>query len=195
MKIYLIFKKSMLFSSLLLLTSCYSTSYIYKGNIHQEAVGKSKNEILRSYGVPDRTTDDGANGTVLVYEKFTETTVTNVGASSYGRSSTLGGAIYGNGGIIGGSETRSRSYYSMNGISQTSTDKTYCYLFLNPNNIVYDFKTNYGGLYDSKRCFDKLLTWTLVGMSAVWIVPAIVTVPLAISHQKKAKRNGNICKY
>ena len=177
-----------------LLTSCYSTYYTYKGNVHQQAIGQNKNQILRAYGVPDNTTDDGAGGSILVYEKYTQTTTTNINSGSYGRSSTVGGAIYGNGGIIGGSQTRAGSISSTNGISQTSTSKTFCYLFLNRNNIVYDFKANYGAQYDFNRCFDKTLTWVGVGTSCLLLYPALVTVPWAIIAQKKANKNGLICK-
>jgi hypothetical protein len=178
-----------------LLTSCYSTYYTYKGNVHQQAIGQNKNQILRTYGVPDNTTDDGAGGSILVYERYTQTTTTNINSGSYGRSSTVGGAIYGNGGIIGGSQTQAGSISSTNGISQTSTSKTYCYLFLNNKNIVYDFKTNYGAQYDENRCFNKTTTWVNVIVYSIFIPPVIVAaVPLAIIAQKKAKKNGLICK-
>ena len=184
----------LIFIGLTLLTSCYSTYYTYKGNVHQQSIGQNKNQILRTYGVPDNTTDDGAGGSVLVYEKYTQTTTTNVNSGSYGRSSTLAGAIYGNGGIIGGSQTQAGSITSTNGISQTSTSKTFCYLFLDTNNIVYDFKTNYGAQYDRNRCFNGTLTLLGVGVSCALIYPAVVTVPWAIIAHRKAKKNGLICK-
>jgi len=52
-------------------------------------MGHNKNEILRTYGVPDRITDDGAGGSILVYEKYTQTTITNASFGTYGRSSTV----------------------------------------------------------------------------------------------------------
>ncbi len=183
-----------LISFLTLLTSCYSSYYTYKGNVHQQAIGQNKNQILRTYGVPDNTTDDGAGGSILVYEKYTQTTTTNINSGSYSRSSTAAGAIYGNGGIIGGSQTQAGSISSTSGISQTSTSKTFCYLYLDKNNIVYDFKTNYGAQYDYHRCFNKTLTWVSVGTSCLLIYPAFVTVPWAIIAQKKAKKKGLICK-
>jgi len=176
------------------MSSCYSRYYTYKGNIHQEAVGKSKNDILRSYGPPERSQDDGAGGTIMIYEKFTQTTITNAGAATYGRSATEGGVVYGNGGIIGGSQTQSGSISSMNGISQTSTDKSYCYLFLNQNNQVYDFKTNYGAQYSFNKCFQPVTTWLGVGMSCLLIYPAIVTIPWATVAHIQAKKKGIMCK-
>jgi hypothetical protein len=59
---------------------------------------------------------------------------------------------------------------------------------------VYDFKTNYGAQYEFNRCFNKTTTWVGVGISCLFLYPAIVTVPWAIIAQKKAKKNGIICK-
>lgn len=52
-------------------------------------MGHNKNEILRTYGVPDRITDDGAGGSILVYEKYTQTTITNASSGTYGRYSNV----------------------------------------------------------------------------------------------------------
>jgi hypothetical protein len=176
------------------MTSCYSTYYVYKGNVHQQSIGKTKNEILRSYGVPDKTTDDGAGGEVLAYEKYFQTTITNSGAATLGNSSTFGNAVYGNGGIIGGSQTIGSSYTSIRGTSRTSIDKTYCYIYLNPNKVVYDFKTNTGGLYDSKKCFDVRKSYALVGISFIVYPVIVISLPWAIIAHVKAKKKGNICK-
>lgn len=179
------------------LTSCYSTysSQTYKGNVHQEAIGKSKNEILRSYGIPDRTTDDGQGGTVLIYEKVTQTTVVNTGGVNYSQSQSVGGAIYNSQGVLGASQTQSGSVSQGYGYSQTSQNKTFCNLFLDEKNNVYDFKSNYGALFDTKyyRCFNKTNTWLLVGASVITIYGPIVTVPAAIIAQRKAKKKGEIC--
>jgi hypothetical protein len=175
-------------------SSCYSTYSSYKGNVHQQAIGKTKNEIMRSYGPPDQTQDDGAGGTIMMYEKFTQTTVTNGSSASYGRSSVVGGSIYGNNGVLSGADAVSGSVSSMSGVSQTSVDKTFCYLFLNKSNIVYDFKTNYGAQFEYNRCFDKTKTWLGVAASCFLVYPALVTIPWAIVAQGKAKKAGNICK-
>jgi hypothetical protein len=182
----------LLFTSLM--TSCYSTYHVYKGNVHQQSIGKTKNEILRSYGVPDKTTDDGAGGEVLAYEKYFQTTITNSGAATLGNSSTVGSAVYGNAGIIGGSQTLGSSYTSIRSTSHTSIDKTYCYLYLNPSKIVYDFKTNTGGIYDSKKCFDVRKSYTFVGISFLVYPVFVVSLPWTIIAHVKAKKKGNICK-
>ena len=182
---------------ILTLSSCYSTysTTTYRGNAHQEALGKTKNEILRSYGVPDKTIDDGQGGTVLIYEKITQTTVVNTGGVNYGQSQSVAGAVYNSQGLIGASQTQSGSISQGYGYSQTSQNKVFCNLFLDQNNRVYDFKSNYGALFDTKyyRCFNKTNTWLLVGASAVTIYGPIVTVPTAILLQRRAKKRGEIC--
>lgn len=176
-----------------LLTSCYTRYYTYEGNVHQKSIGKTKNEILRLYGMPNQITNDGNGGSVLVYEKYTQTTVSNIGNTSYAGSTTYGGVVYNNNSILGGSRTNSMGVSSTRGISQTSTNKTYCNLFLNSDNIVYDFKTNYGEMYVTNRCFDRTLTWIGVGTSCLLLYPALVTIPWAIIAQKNAKKKGLIC--
>ncbi|MBK9460690.1 MAG: hypothetical protein IPN94_14995 [Sphingobacteriales bacterium] len=52
--------------SAILFQSCYTTRYTYVGNVLDDAIGKDKNQILRIYGVPDRTMDDGKGGTLLI---------------------------------------------------------------------------------------------------------------------------------
>ena len=173
------------------LTSCYTITYPYIGNVHQSAIGKTKNEVLRSYGVSDRIEDDGAGGSVLVYEKYTLTTFTNSNSSNYGR----GVGVYNTNGII----ARSNSITTTSGISQTSTSKEYCYLFVNKENLVYDFKSNTGAIYDynnPNKCFNKRKTWFGVGLSCMFVIfPPVflVTVPLALVKQKQAKKKGIIC--
>jgi len=176
------------------MTSCYSTYGVYRGNEHEQAIGKSKNEILRSYGIPNQITSDGAGGEVLVYENYIQTTVTNSRSASESASKTAVRGVYGKGGIIIGSQTYGGTVSSSSSISQTSMEKTYCYLYLNTNNKVYDFKTNYGAKYDYYRCFNKKLTWIGVGVSCLALWPPIITVPWAIIAQKKAKEKGIICK-
>lgn len=176
------------------LSSCYTYKTSFVGNIHQNAIGKSKNEILRTYGVPERITDDGANGSVLVYEQQSQTTISNAGGYSYGRSASVGGAIYNNGGMIGAQQTRSGQVSAMSGVSQTFNNKTFCYLYLNPEGIVYDFKSNYGAQFQDYRCFSKVKTWLFVGLTCVGVYPAVISIPVAIILQRKAKKNGEICK-
>jgi hypothetical protein len=177
-----------------LLSSCYSVYPVYKGNVHQSAISQTKNQILRTYGVPGRTSDDGLGGTILVYERSTMTTISNSNSAAYGRSASVGAAVYGSNGVIGASQTQAGAISLTNGISQTSLFTEYCYLFLNKDNVVYDFKTNYGALYDYRKCYDKVSTWTCVGLSCFLVYPAVVSVPWAILAQRNAKKKGEICK-
>ena len=175
-------------------TSCYTTYSTYKGNIHESTIGKTKNEILRSYGIPEKTEDDGAGGSVLVFEKITQTTITNSNTQTYDRSRSNGSAVYGNKGIIQVNQKQGGQISNTDVITQTTTNKDYCYIFLDPQNVVYDFKSNYGAQYDYNKCFNKTLTWFGVGVSCLLVYPPIVTVPWAIISYQKAKKNDNFCK-
>jgi hypothetical protein len=179
---------------LLLLTSCYATKYTYSGNIHEQSIGKTKNEILREYGVPDKTDDDGAGGKIMIYEKITQVTTTNAGASSYERGSAYGGVIYGNGYGAGGVESRSGQVSSMNATTQSTTNKQFVNIFLNKNDVAYDYRSNYGAKFNMSRCFSPKLTWSSVAISAIVWPALFVTVPLAIIKHVKAKKNNEICK-
>jgi hypothetical protein len=176
------------------MTSCYSVTKTYEGNTHEQALGKTKNEILRSYGIPDRTTDDGAGGTVLIFEQFKQTTVTNSSTQTMDRSRTNASTVFGKKGVLQLNDTQGGQISNTNAVSETTTTKDYCYLFLDPENVVYDFKTNYGAIYKTNRCFDKFQTWLWVGVSCIFVYPPIITVPIAIISQTKAKRKGELCK-
>jgi hypothetical protein len=185
---------TLLLISLLSLSSCFTTGYTYSGNVFQKCIGMSKNEIVRTYGAPDRILDDGAGGSILVYEQLSQTTISAANGASYGRSSTVGAAVYGNGGIIGASETRAGQVSSMNGISHTIINKRFLNMFINSQNTVYDFKSNYGALYNTSRCYDRKTTTMWVVMGAIFFSPSlIVTIPLTNSKRHKAERNGEIC--
>lgn len=177
----------------LLMTSCYSTYSVYTGNVHQQAIGKTKNEILKSYGVPNQVISDAAGGEVLVYENYTQTTITGSNSYSEDRSLSNGGVTYRRNGAVIQSESNGRATSSTRTVSQTSIDKTYCNIFINEKGVVYETKANYGDEYEYYLCFDRYKTWLLVGVSCLPILPAIVTVPWAIIAQKKAKKNGEIC--
>ncbi len=183
-----------LFVLLIISTSCYTTYSTYKGNVHENTIGKTKNEILRSYGIPEKTEDDGAGGSVMVFEKITQTTITNSSTQTLDRSRSNGSVVYGNKGIIQANQNQGGQVSNTDVITQTTTNKDYCYIFLDPENVVYDFKSNYGAQYDYDKCFNKSLTWVSVGVSCLFVYPAIVTVPWAIISYQKAKNKDKICK-
>jgi len=189
------FKTLIALLTLTSITSCYSTFYTYTGNSHSTYVGKTKNEILRTYGMPDKTSDDGNGGTILAYEKQTLTTISNNTTNAYAASKTLGAAVYNNSGIVAATSGRYGYSESSNGISETTINKTYCYFYINKDNVAYDFKSNYGAQYKHGTCYDVTKTWSSVVLGAIVFFPsAIVTVPIAITSKKKAIRKGyQIC--
>ena len=185
----------LLFFTLFSLFSCYTTHYTYVGNSFQKCIGQSKNEIVRTIGAPDRIQDDGAGGSILIYEQQMLTTFSTANSASYGRSTTVGAAVYGNGGIIGASDTRAGQVSSMNGLSQSIISKTYVNLFINSQNVVYDFKSNYGALYNVSRCYDikankKIkLIWGII-----WFPSLLFSIPIANHKRHLAEKNGELCK-
>jgi hypothetical protein len=172
----------------LYLTSCYTTAYTYNGNVLDNVIGSNKNEILRTLGVPERSMDDGKGGTILIYEQFSQTTISNANIRSYAKGSTSGLLIYGYGSARGVSSTQARQTTYASSYSETTNSKSYRNIFLNQNNIAYDFQTNFGAKYNSYRCLDKTKTW----LCAACFLP-VVSVPVAIISINKAKKNGEIC--
>lgn len=161
---FIIFLLVTLFS----LSSCYTTRHTYSGNIHEQCIGKSKNEILRIYGTPERIQDDGAGGSILVYEQLIITTFSIAIADDYDSSAIVGVDIYNMGGKIDACLTGAVQGSSMNEINQTSINKPNCKIFVNAHNVVYDFKSNYGALYKTTKKLKKTLTCvTVVGSCMV----------------------------
>lgn len=184
-------KNTLMILSVIILSSCYSTKPVYTGNVHSRSLGKTKNQILRTYGLPQRTESDGANGSVLVYENSVETTVTNVGSVSRLNGGTNAGAVYGRNGILGASRTQANVIGNTNAVTRRSVNVQYCYLFLDSQLKVYDFKSNYGAEYnDYERCFDNVATTNLCVLSVGTLVLWPVVIPWAIIAKKKAKKNG-----
>ena len=57
------------------MTSCYVTNYVpLQDDYNQAYKGHSANEIITQYGAPDRQTDDGAGGRILIYEESSSMT-------------------------------------------------------------------------------------------------------------------------
>ena len=172
----------------LFLSSCYVTKYTYSGNVLDDAIGKDKNQILRTHGVPDRTMDDGKAGTILIYENFTQTTISHLNSNTYGQGSAAGAILYGSNGMLGVSSTSGRQSTYASKSSQTFNTKYYQNIYLNSNNIAYDFQTNIGGTYDSHRCLSKGLTWGV----CIWILMPFAPA-VAIPVINSAKKKGKIC--
>ena len=186
--------KSLLIALSFFTTSCYTTRYTFSGNVHQQRIGQSKNNLLRDYGAPDRVTEDGAGGQILVYENFGQFTSTSASAASYGRSATSGAAIYGNGAVVAASQGSNAQYATGNSLSRTVQTKEYANFFVNNQNMVYDVKANTGDKFSTSRCFNPGKTWLATAASGLLIWPLIITVPVAAVCNIKAKKNGTICK-
>ncbi len=140
------------------LNSCMTRKKVYTGkNIHQKAIGKTKNEILRTYGVPDRVIDDGLDGTVLIFEKKYFTT-TSKSSSRY--SDVL--------------EENSVTDYS-----KTTEEKEYLYLFLDKNNVVYDYKSNYGDDYYVEKKLNKTMTVIVILPTLFPIIMLLLSATLS----------------
>lgn len=158
------------------MTSCYTYVKVPTGkSIHEQAIGKNKNQILRLYGVPDRKDSDGADGEIFIYEKASINTTTNAGDYSNG---LLYGMNYGLGQI---SSSHSSSHLSSS--TSTTIDKSFLNLYFNKNGIVYDYKSNYGYLYRTEKRLNKK---TVIGVSTVFgsllFLAGIVGLLLGISN-------------
>lgn len=181
----------------LLFGSCsplqYSSYFTYEGNEHASALGKSKNELLRTYGVPDQTVDDdGAGGYIMCWEKVSVNTKSGATSSAYGTYSA--GAVYNSNGLV--SSGQSAAVSSAYGTSSTTVDKDFVYLYMNGDNVCYDFKTNIGAIYSKHYCLDKGTTiFNAVGFSILTVgLAAPIQIPWAIIGINRAKKNGQLCK-
>ncbi|MDW8393418.1 MAG: hypothetical protein RMK52_04145 [Chitinophagales bacterium] len=168
--------------------SCYTTKYFYVGHELDAVIGMDKNQILRTYGVPDRTMDDGKGGSILIYENFTLTTISAASAYGLGQYNKQDDVIFSYGGVHAISSLNSSSLVNAMGVSHTVRNKWYRNIFLDTANIAYEYQTNFGGKYDSYKCLDKGLTW-LCSFAFLGILSPIVAVPVIIS----AKKKGKIC--
>jgi hypothetical protein len=176
--------------SALVCTSCISTKQAYTGNIHQQDIGKSKNDILRTYGAPDRVIPDGQSGEMLIYENVTEVTNSSFNSAAYGASSSSGHGVYGNGlyagrvyssaGIVSRGEAKTEKY----------NNKEFLNLFLDDKGEVYDYKTNVGSQYSYTDCLNKPLSLFVIIYYGIVFPPS-----LAISLPKyfKRKKEFPIC--
>jgi hypothetical protein len=182
----------------LLLTSCYSTRQFTAstGNIHDQSIGKSKNQILRLYGVPDKTEDDGVGGKIFIYEELTQVSTNKSNASTFGNSNGAGALVYDRYGIVGATESRNSQVANSKSITKTFIDKKYLNVFINKNDTAYDFRSNYGAYSNSNssRCLNKSKTWLFAGITSVILWPtAIIAIPAAIITIHRAKKRNEIC--
>lgn len=177
-----------IFLAALSLQSCYVTRYTYVGNVLDDIIGMNKNQILRSIGVPERTMDDGKGGEILIYEKFSQTTISQASSYGQGKATKNTNVAFGYNSIYGNSNTRTSAQVKSYGYSKTFTNKTFRNIYLNSNGIVYDFQTNFGGKYDKDRCLSKGMTW-LTSICFLNILSPLVAIPVI----RSAKKKGRTC--
>ncbi len=111
--------KSVAFLTLLCMTSCYTYTYTTVDptlELQEAWVGKTYNEIVRTYGAPNRTTPDGTGGSILIYEKTTALTE----------------AGYTNVNVLSGKGTPA---------TRTTTSTSSIQFFVDANNSCYDART------------------------------------------------------
>lgn len=118
------------------MTSCSSLFYTYTQvpvgkSIHEKFINKNKNEVLKKYGLPDKTVSDEAGGQVFVYEE------------KYINSTTK--------------STRQYNNTSAYGLEKTTTgvDKKFVNFFFNKSGKVYYYRSNYGEIYRTDKKFKK----------------------------------------
>lgn len=100
------------------LTSCHTYYRVSAADTYNKLyVGKSYNEIVTKLGAPDRTSPDGNNGTILIYEEFTHKTIATASNINY----------------------YNKTYTPS---SHTTTSTTYVHVYVDKNNVCYGVKTN-----------------------------------------------------
>lgn len=101
-----------------LMSSCYVTTLVpLQDDYNQAYKGQTSNEIITQFGAPDRQTDDGAGGRILVYEETEFRTVaTAENVNYFTRTYTPG--------------------------SRTTSNTAYIQFYINQNGVCYGVKTN-----------------------------------------------------
>ena len=103
--------------SLLAISSCgVLRNYPLEQEYNEIWKGKTYNEIVMSFGAPDRVESDGNGGKILVYEEFDTTTTTDVDTH------------FGN--------------FDPDYTTKVRTSKTYTHFFISSDNSCYHVKSN-----------------------------------------------------
>lgn len=168
---------------LLSLNSCWEKRYFlnnskreYLGNPYKEMQGKTKNQILQAMSAPDRITEDGMGGEIMVYENF-ETVTTSSGYSSSSSSSASGAVAgydrYGRPAAVGVSQTSGNSGYNSQTVTQNQ--KSYVNFFVDKNGVCYKVNTNIGDRYTDaptecyKTANSSVLWWLMPPFTPIGI--------------------------
>lgn len=103
--------------SLFAISSCgVLKNYPLEQEYNEVWKGKSHNEVVISFGAPDRVESDGNGGKILVYEQFSTTTTTDVDTH------------FGN--------------FDPDYTTKVRTSKSYTHFFINSDNSCYHVKSN-----------------------------------------------------
>ena len=103
--------------SLFAISSCgVLRNYPLEQEYNEVWKGKTYNEIVMSFGAPDRVESDGNGGKILVYEEFDTTTTTDVDTH------------FGN--------------FDPDYTTKVRTSKTYTHFFISSDNSCYHVKSN-----------------------------------------------------
>ena len=133
------------------LSSCSSTRYVPAQADYQTAWrGSTYSQIVQTFGAPDRTMSDGADGQILIYEKMT-TTINCYPGFGYG-------PWYG----------PWHSSYS----STAYTDCDYIQFYVDKNLVCYNVRTNY--VKPEGTEFDLGKTLLLTGTALILLSPLSV---------------------
>lgn len=140
-----------------LMTSCYVTKtnmVSLQDDYYQALKGLSYNELVQQFGAPDRQTDDGAGGRILIYETITYQNDASTKSDYYGTGYT----------------TR----------SSMTTNTTYIHIYVNQDNVCYNVKTNLTKK-ETERYKDKKLTRLAWIAGGEMLALSILLVVLGIS--------------
>lgn len=138
-----------------LMTSCYVTKtniVSLQDDYYQALKGLSYNELVQQFGAPDRQTDDGAGGRILIYETITYQNNTSTKSDYYGNGYT----------------TR----------SNTTSNTTYLHIYVNQDNVCYNVKTNLTKT-ETERYKDKNVTKGALILGGLLIICPVLVGLLA----------------
>ena len=128
--------------SLLAISSCgVLRNYPLEQEYNEIWKGKTYNEIVMSFGAPDRVESDGNGGKILVYEEFDTTTTTDVDTH------------FGN--------------FDPDYTTKVRTSKTYTHFFISSDNSCYHVKSNMTKL-DAQGKNGR--TWLVVSLGVMGVL-------------------------
>ena len=155
--------------SILMLSSCYATRQVpVQAEYDSLYVGRTRADIIREFGIPDRQATYEDVGEILAYEKYSTVSskeVTSKTASNTETSPSL---------LSKGTETKTKVETEVSNKNTTSTQREYANFYFDDNKVCYQVRTNYR---KEEKYVDKLMT---TFFSLLWA--AIIIVPIALNN-------------